>query len=31
MYNKVKVMPQKEFELWLNSSVTDSLKNNAGK
>ncbi|HEX7356766.1 MAG TPA: cytochrome c oxidase subunit II [Ignavibacteriaceae bacterium] len=31
MYNKVKVMPQKEFELWLNSSVTDSSKNNAGK
>ena len=25
MYNKVKVMPQQEFSVWLNSSVSDSL------
>ena len=25
MYNKVKVMPQQEFSVWLNSAVSDSL------
>jgi len=25
MYNKVKVMPQQEFSIWLNSAVSDSL------